>query len=243
MIFSDSSTLRRRGLSALQGNWQTALMVTFVAGLLGIVQSTIQLRLDATSILSRPLSDNFGHLASSIAPYSGVLALLAILQFLLSPALNIGMNTYYVMLHKSEQPPFSLLFSRLNIWLRCLGLFLLMGIFIFLWSLLLVVPGIIAAYRYSMAPYLMAENPDIGALEAIRRSKEMMNGHKARLFFLQLSFIGWMLLSAFGVTLLYSMLGVIGTALGMFASLALQVYMNSSVTAFYMELRSAYNRM
>ncbi len=105
-----------------------------------------------------------------------------------------------------------------------------------MWSLLRVVPGIIAAYKYSMAPFLMAENPDIDAFEAIRRSKEMMNGHKARLFFLQFSFIGWALLSAVGVSILFSILGIIGTALGLFASLALQAYVNSSVTAFYLEL-------
>lgn len=236
MNVSDSSALRRRGLSVLRGNWQTALMVTFVAGLLGMVQSVIQLRLDARSFWNGAGFEQFEHIASSLAPYSGLLALLGILQTLFSPALNVGMNTYYLMLHKSEQPPFSLLFSRLHVWLRCLGLFILMGIFIFLWSLLLLVPGIIAAYKYSMAPYLMAEDPGIGAFEAIRRSKEMMDGHKARLFFLQLSFFGWMLLNAVGVTLLFSALGIIGTALGLFVSLALQVYMNSSVTAFYLEL-------
>ncbi len=236
MNFSDSSTLRRRGLSALNNNWQTALMVTFVAGLLGMVQNTFQVRLEADWILTRPIWEYFGHIASSLVPYSGFLTLIAILQFLFAPALTIGLNTYFILLHKSENPPFSLLFSRLHIWLRCLGLVLLMGIFIFLWSLLLVVPGIIAAYRYSMAPYLMAENPNIDALEAIRRSKEMMDGNKGRLFCLHLSFIGWILLSIFGVGLLNSILGFVGTALGLFASLALQVYMNSSVTAFYMEL-------
>ncbi len=238
MNYSDSSTLRRRGLSALNNNWQTAMMVTFVAGLLGMVQSTFQLRLDANTFMNRSVWDTFGHIASSVAPYNGFLTLIAILQFLFAPALSIGLNTYFLMLHKSENPPFSLLFSRMHVWLRCLGLMLLMGIFIFLWSLLLVVPGIIAAYRYAMAPFLMAENPDIDAFEAIRRSKEMMDGHKARLFSLHLSFIGWALLAVVGVGILNTILGFIGTALGLFASLALQVYVNSSVTAFYLELSS-----
>lgn len=238
MNFSDSSILRRRGLSALNNNWQTAMMVTFVAGLLGMVQSTFQLRLDANSFMNRSVWDSFGNIASSIAPHNGFLTLLAILQFLFAPALNIGMNTYFIMMHKSENPPFSLVLSRLHVWIRCLGLMLLMGIFIFLWSLLLVVPGIIAAYSYSMAPYLMAENPDIGFLEAIRRSKEMMDGHKGRLFCLHFSFIGWALLSAIGIGLLHTILGFVGTALGLFVSLALQVYVISSVTAFYLELSS-----
>ncbi len=238
MHFSDSSTLRKRGLSALNNNWQTALMVTFVAGLLGMVLGVLQWRLDPDTFSRRSFWDGVWHVTSSWAPYSGLLTLLSIANLLFSGALNIGMNNYYLMLHKSEQPPFSLVFSRLHIWLKCLGLMFLMGIFIFLWSLLLIVPGIIAAYRYSMAPFLMAENPDIDAFEAIRRSKEMMDGHKARLFSLQFSFIGWALLSAIVTGILHAILGFIGTALGFMASLALQVYMTSSVTAFYLELSS-----
>jgi uncharacterized membrane protein len=238
MSFSDSYTLRKRGLSALNNNWQTALTVTFVAGLLGMLQSTFQVRLSANWLFTKPIWEYFSHAASSLVPHNGFLTLISILQFLFAPALNIGLNTYFIMLHKSENPPLSLLFSRLHIWVRCLGLMLLMYVFIFLWSLLLVVPGIIAAYSYSMAPFLMAENPDIDAFEAIRRSKQMMNGHKARLFFLHLSFIGWGLLSAVIIGILNSMLGVVGTALGLVVSIALWVYVHSSVAAFYMELSS-----
>jgi uncharacterized membrane protein len=238
MNFSDSSTLRKRGLSALNNNWQTALTVTFVAGLLGMLQSTFQVRLNADWLFARPIGEYFSHAASSLVPNNPLLALIAILQFLFAPALNIGLNTYFIMMHKSENPPLSLLFSRLHIWVRCLCLMLLMGVFIFLWSLLLVVPGIVAAYSYSMAPYLMAENPDIGAFEAIRRSKEMMAGNKGRLFCLHLSFIGWALLSAVVVGILNSILGFVGTALGLVVSIALWVYVNSSVTAFYLELSS-----
>jgi uncharacterized membrane protein len=62
------------------------------------------------------------------------------------------------------------------------------------WTLLLIVPGIIAGYRYSQAFYILRDNPEIGAMEAIRRSKTMMAEHKWRLFVLQLTFIGWHLL-------------------------------------------------
>jgi hypothetical protein len=66
-----------------------------------------------------------------------------------------------------------------------------MFIKILLWSLLLIVPGIVAAFRYALAPYLMAEHPELTATEAIEQSKQIMLGHKGRLFCLQLSFIGW----------------------------------------------------
>lgn len=74
------------------------------------------------------------------------------------------------------------------------GLFL-MNLKIILWSLLLIVPGLIMAYAYSMTPYILDEHPEIGAWDASKRSREMMKGHKLRLFWLDLSFIGWFLLS------------------------------------------------
>lgn len=76
---------------------------------------------------------------------------------------------------------------------------ILESIFISLWSLLLVVPGIIAAYRYRMALYILIDDPTKSALQCIRESKEMMRGRKGELFMLDLSFIGWELLSGFAV--------------------------------------------
>ena len=65
-----------------------------------------------------------------------------------------------------------------------------------LWSLLLVIPGIIASYSYAMAPYILYENPGMRPTAAIKASKELMRGNKWRLFCLQFSFIGWALLCA-----------------------------------------------
>ena len=79
---------------------------------------------------------------------------------------------------------------------RLILLALLQGLFVFLWSLLFIIPGIIAAYRYRMARYLLLDDPSRGASECIRMSKQMMKGHKWELFVLDLSFIGWYLLAA-----------------------------------------------
>ena len=70
----------------------------------------------------------------------------------------------------------------------------LQGLFILLWSLLLIIPGIIMAYAYSMAIYVANDNPELSAMDAIRKSRELMDGHKWDLFVLDLSFIGWILL-------------------------------------------------
>ena len=79
----------------------------------------------------------------------------------------------------------------------------LRNLFIVLWSLLLVVPGIIKAYSYRLVPYLLKDHPELSGTEAITLSRKMMNGHKADAFVLDLSFLGWLLLSALTAGILH----------------------------------------
>lgn len=85
-----------------------------------------------------------------------------------------------------------------------LALFL-RDLFIGLWSLLLVIPGIVKAYAYRLVPYILADHPDMGAKEALDMSSRMMRGHKWRVFVLDLSFLGWAFLSllTFGILALF----------------------------------------
>lgn len=71
---------------------------------------------------------------------------------------------------------------------------LMTGLFTFLWSLLFIVPGIVKAYSYAMAPFLLQDDPEKDWYQCLNESKEMMRGHKWQLFCLDLSFIGWELL-------------------------------------------------
>ena len=86
------------------------------------------------------------------------------------------------------------LFDGFKNFLKSFLLNLLNGIFIALWTLLLIVPGIIAALNYSMSFYILKDDPEIGANDARKKSIEMMRGHKWQLFCLKFSFIGWWLL-------------------------------------------------
>ena len=83
----------------------------------------------------------------------------------------------------------------------------LVTLFTFLWSLLLVVPGIVKSMAYSQTFFIMNEHPEYAGREAIDASQEMMRGHKWEYFVLNLSFIGWFLLSSltFGLLLFYVM--------------------------------------
>ena len=94
----------------------------------------------------------------------------------------------------------------------------LKDLFISLWSLLLVIPGIIKSFGYSMTPFLMAENPELTAKEAIKLSQEKMKGHKWELFCMSFSFIGWALLA---------------TITGGIGYIFLNPYMNAAYAAFY----------
>ena len=72
-----------------------------------------------------------------------------------------------------------------------------MSLFIFLWSLLLIIPGIIAAYAYSQVFYILADNPSLSGMEALDQSKQMMKGRKWKYFCLCMRFVGWSILCIF----------------------------------------------
>ena len=100
---------------------------------------------------------------------------------------------------------------------------LVQGVFVFLWSLLFVIPGIIATYRYRMAKFILLDNPDMGVMDCIRASKQMMKGHKWECFVLELSFIGWQLLAG---------LPYIGYAVMIWTA----PYINTTMVLYYMAL-------
>lgn len=118
------------------------------------------------------------------------------------------------------------MFSIFSDYPRILGTILLQFVYIFLWSLLLLIPGLIKMYSYAMTYYILHDNPEIGAEEAICRSMKMMDGHKWRLFCLHLSFIGWWLLCILTLG--------IGT-------LWLAPYTQNSTAAFYEDLKNQFD--
>ena len=125
------------------------------------------------------------------------------LGLIVGPVMSLALLHVYLKLTRGVKPEINELFAHFNELLPALKVNLLTGIFVFLWSLLLVIPGIIKSFAYSQAMYILAENPGIGAREALKRSEEMMNGHKMEMFFLGLSFMGWYILGTFTFGLLY----------------------------------------
>lgn len=120
----------------------------------------------------------------------------SIVAYLGLPVLNVGIALIFLNTAYGEPTEFTQIFAYYKQWWTAFCAYFLMQLYIFLWSLLFVVPGIIAALRYSMAYYILAENPNLSATEALNLSKEMTRGHLWDIFMLHLSFIGWYLLSA-----------------------------------------------
>ncbi len=128
-----------------------------------------------------------------------------IATFIITPAFSLSLCMIYLKLTKKEDIAVGDVFSGFNKTGKALWLNILISIFTFLWTLLLIIPGIIKQYAYSMAFYILADNPELTAREALSKSKEIMNGHKWDLFVLRLSFFWWYLLSGitFGIASIY----------------------------------------
>jgi uncharacterized membrane protein len=141
---------------------------------------------------------------------------------ILGGPLALGFTGYYVKKARGEQVELENLFDGFKFFGTSFLLFLLICIFQSLWTCLFIIPGIVKSFSYSMAFYILRDNPGIGSVEAITRSRKMMVGYKGKLFRLHLSFIGWYLLC-------FLSLGI--------GFLWLYPYINLSVANFYENLK------
>lgn len=127
----------------------------------------------------------------------------SIVSFAVAGLLGFGTVSFFLKISRNEKVTYKELFSKTNMCFSYLAILLLVGLFTALWSLLLIIPGIIAAINYSLVYFVKLDNPELGALEVLRKSKEMMNGHKWDFFVLILSFLGWAILGIFTLGILY----------------------------------------
>lgn len=164
------TVLRNQAYEALRGKWTPAVVTSLVfCILLGVAVS-----------LSR------------------VNALLYLIAYLGGASIvAIGMlYACWDLFTKGTLPEAGALFAPFKQYARTVGAVLLVFVYTLLWTLLLVIPGIIKAYSYSMTFYILRENPEMTAGDAITASQKMMDGHKMDLFLLSLSFIGWAILAS-----------------------------------------------
>lgn len=129
----------------------------------------------------------------------------SLITLVITGPLMLGLVVVFSKLIKGEKAEIANLFDGFKNFVNSFLLYILNSLFTLLWSLLFVIPGIVMSYAYSMSFYILKDNPELSANEARKQSIEMMRGNKWRLFCLDLSFIGWALLSilTFGILMLW----------------------------------------
>ena len=211
---------RRIARNALTNKWFIAVAVGLVASILGGISGggpEFKVNIDGSNI-----SMNFnvaGQTIKSIGTNGGVdsevgafilaslpiiiLASLfaAVIYFVLGSFIGVGYAKFNLNLVDKKNAAFETLFEYFSYWKTTTIARLLRALYVFLWSLLFIIPGIVAGFSYAMTDYILAEDPELTADEAISQSKSIMMGNKWRFFCLQFSFIGWDILAtlAFGI--------------------------------------------
>jgi len=215
----EARELRRMARENLAGNWGNAVLAAFLAALLGgLITSGINFNIEINENDFKELPSALKTIFFSLLGVGGTLSFV---HFILGGVIRQGYAVYLLKQYDRRNPEIRDLFSQFDYFGNAFCLRFLQGLFTFLWTLLLIIPGIIKGYAYAMAPFIMAENPEMRPREALRASCEMMDGHKAELFFLELSFIGWGILS------------VLTLGIG---SLWLNPYIQAAHAAFYRNL-------
>ena len=190
MIEKNSAYYKGVAKGNLQNNWGTAILVCLI--------------ITAISVLA------------GLIPVAG-----SIVAVIIAGPLTVAELCYFSALHRKQQPTIGTAFTDFGngFWGK-VGAYLLESVYVILWTLLLIIPGIIKSYSYATTMFLKSKNPEIKAKEAIALSQKIMDGKKAKLFCLDLSFVGWMILCVFtlGIALIYVI-----------------PYMNASRVAFYEE--------
>lgn len=205
-----AADFRKLAREALKGHWGIAVLAGLVASLLGAVdfggpelnihidngRFSMGLNIAGQTVVS---TDGWHPVLTGVLPWAiGISAAVTVGLLILGSVIKLGYARFNLdLIDRQEQPQTGKLFSYFPWFTTAVAAQLWQTLFVFLWSLLLVIPGIIASYSYAMTQYILAENPELSAREAIARSKQLMYGNRGRLFCLHLSFIGWGILCAF----------------------------------------------
>lgn len=176
------------------------------------------------------LQGNWGMSAVVVLVYLAVTSICScipmvgwLLSILICLPMSWGLYIVFYKLYNERVLTFDTLFDGYKDYGRILGTVLLVQIYTFLWSLLLIVPGIIKSCSYAMTPFILRDHPELSFNAAIEKSMAMMEGNKMKYFLLCLSFIGW------------GILCVLTLGIG---TLFLSPYMNTSFAAFYNDLKA-----
>ncbi|WP_416828112.1 DUF975 family protein [Ectobacillus polymachus] len=183
--------LKKKALASLKGKWGFAVLSTFLYMIISVVGTYIVLGI---TVFLASLSQNTDA-AGFVAGLWNIVYI--IVDLFITGILVFGIYYIYLQLAQGKESKVSDLFRYFAGWKRMWQAFLtlfLLSLYTSLWSLLLIVPGIIKSFSYALTYFILIDHPEYSVNQAITESRHMMNGHKWELFVLFLSFIGWILL-------------------------------------------------
>ena len=225
----DRRILKEKARASLSGTWGVSIAVAVVASLLGALLSGSSFLPEVNAELTtwfpflEKLADsvNRGYRIGSITLSfrDGILGFAA---FLIGGVLQMGYARFLLNQHDGQEFRFGDLFSMFDYFGTGFAQRFLRSLYEILWSLLFIIPGIMKSYSYAMTPFILAENPNMSASQAIRASEELMDDYRWELFVLDISFIGWAILAALTLNL---------------GNIALNPYKNAAYAAFYRQLQ------
>ncbi|MGN0659458.1 MAG: DUF975 family protein [Emergencia sp.] len=232
IVRETSSEIRAIARNALSGNWtKVAVGMAVYYVMISTIPNLLAALIPGAA---------YTYYNETVGQHITVSYVAELYSFVLNAAFAAGLCSFLIAFFRRREINPGYIFNGFEYFIKTFCLMIVQGFFIFLWTLLLVVPGIIAAIRYSQAFYILADHPEKGIMECINESKRMMNGNKGRFFCLCLSFIGWAILASIlgSVISVWSdgSLSILKVLLDFVASIPyffFLAYMNTAETAFY----------
>ncbi len=231
IVRETSSEIRAIARNALKGNWPMVALGYFV---FYVMTTTIP------NLLSLLLPNAAMNYYNEILEQNISLSYVANLyDTILMGAFTLGLCSFILAFFRKKDINPGYIFNGFEYFIKAFGLMIVVGFFTFLWSLLFVIPGIIAAVRYSQAFFILADHPEKGIMECMNETKYLMNGNKARFFCLCLSFIGWLILAALPVAFMpyeffsNGIIGIILTVVFDIPNMFVMAYLYTARAAFY----------
>ena len=216
--------LRAQARTALKGKWIQAGIAGLIAGVLG---GTTLYQGYTGSSASSTVSDAETALAGItwevVLAVAAIFVIVGAVTLLIGSLVGLGYAKFNLELYNNEKADFKMIFSEKSRYKDCFKLFLMQLLYVVIGSILFVIPGIIARFANSMGAYIMVENPEMSAKDALAASRAMMKGNKWRLFCLYWSFIGWDIVAMFTM-------GV--------GNFFLCPYVEAATAAFYNEIKA-----
>jgi uncharacterized membrane protein len=204
LVSESARRIRQAARDALRGQWKrvfcaymlyVALMnipTSLLSGILG-GRGSYSLETIAAAMAD---ADSLWGITSPLMYHDAILGLFVLI---ISGPLSLGISMYALTVVRGGRPGVDVVMAGFNSFGKAVGLHVLMLVFVFLWSLLLVIPGIIALFAYALAFFILADNPGMGAAGILGLSRRMMRGNKMKLLVVLLSLIGWAFLTYFAL--------------------------------------------